>query len=216
MENTSLQKEIAHTLLRINAIGFSPKHPITFKSGILSPVYVDNRKLPSYPWEWNTIINGFHRIIMEQGIKFDMLAGIETAGIPHSAALASLLKVPSVFIRKEVKDHGTKKRIEGGDVKGKTVLLIEDLVTFGTSSLSGVKALRDEGAKVNDCLAIVTYSFPESQKAFSKAKVKLHALTPFSVALEAAIASKRSTKAQAEEVKKWMKDPHKWTARHKK
>lgn len=205
------EQQVARALLTINAVGFTHGEPIRFKSGILSPVYVDNRKLPSFPKHWKVILDGKKKLLEKKKIAFDVVAGIESAGIPHSAALGFYLKKPSVFIRKQEKDHGMKKRIEGGDVKKKTALLIEDLVTTGDSSLSGVEALRAEGAKVKDCLVIVNYGFPEATKAFKKANVRLHTLTPFPVILTEAIAMKKCTFQEAQSVREWYKDPWLWT-----
>lgn len=173
-------------LLKIGAVGFVPDHPITFKSGIVSPVYIDNRKLPSHPKEWRVIIESFSKTIKKEKIKFDVLAGVEAAGIPHSAALGFFTKLPSVFVRKQVKDHGTKKIVEGGNVLNKRVLLIEDLVSTGGSSMDAIENIRKSGGKVSDCLVIVSYNFPSSREAFKKAKVKLHTLTSFPVILEEA------------------------------
>lgn len=205
------EQKIARALLAVNAVGFVKGEPIRFKSGILSPVYVDNRKLPSFPKQWKTILSGKKKLLKSKRINFDIIAGIESAGIPHSAALGFYLNKPSVFVRKQEKDHGTKKRVEGGSVVGKRVLLIEDLVTMGGSSLSGVDALRVEGAKVTDCLVIVNYGFSESSDAFKKANVKLHALVPFQVILKEAVALEKCTKEEAEEVKRWYKNPWLWT-----
>ena len=105
--------------------------------------------------------------------SFDVIGGIEAAGIPHSAALGFATAMPSIFIRKEAKEHGTKKRVEGGNVTGKRVLLVEDLVTTGMSSLSGVEALRAEGAIVEDCLAIISYGFPGRKEKFAAAGVTI-------------------------------------------
>ncbi len=205
------EQQVARTLLTINAVGFVKGEPIRFKSGILSPVYVDNRKLPSFPKYWKVILRSMSKVITNKKIAFDIIAGIESAGIPHSAALGFYLNRPSVFVRKQEKDHGIKKLVEGGNVKNKTVLLIEDLVTMGGSSLAGVQALRTEGAKVNDCLVIVNYGFPESSKAFKKAKVHLHALSPFPVLLKEAVAMKKCTPEEAQSVREWYNNPWLWT-----
>ena len=142
---------------------------------------------------------------------FDVMAGIETAGIPHSSALAYVLQKPSVFVRKKPKEHGLKSKIEGGEVAGKHVLLIEDLVTTGGSSLAGVEALRQARAKVTDCLVIVNYGFPESQNAFQKAKIKLHTLTSFPVILQEAIkAGKINTKGK-DIIEQWLQNPYEWS-----
>ncbi len=207
-------QRVAEALLAIHAVGFRPADPMTFKSGIISPVYVDNRKFPFHPQAWKTVIEGFAERIREDAIAFDALAGIETAGIPHSAALGYALRVPSVFIRKQVKDHGTKSRIEGGSVAGKTVLLIEDLVTLGGSSLSGVAALRDEGAAIHDCMVIISYGFRESADAFAQANVRLHALTSFPVVLDLARQQGRFSAKELSVIEDWFFDPHGWASRH--
>lgn len=207
---TNIQREIAQILLKINAVGFVPDNPIMFKSGIKSPVYVDNRKLPFYPKEWEKVILGFEALTKEKSLQFDIIAGIESAGIPHSAALGFLMKKPSVFVRKKIKEHGTKKLIEGGDVNGKQVLLIEDLVTTGSSSLAGVEALREGGAKVINCLIITSYEFPEAKKAFAEAGVKLHALTSFPIILKEAMSLGLIKEKEEQAIKDFLADPHHW------
>jgi orotate phosphoribosyltransferase len=205
-----LHARVAGTLLDIEAVVFTPGDPITFKSGIKSPVYVDNRRLPFWPAQWQVVIESFRDLIALHGIAYDVIAGIEAAGIPHSAALAYLTRTPSVFVRKQAKEHGTRSRVEGGDVSGKRVLLIEDLVTTGGSSLAGVEALREAGADVRDCLCITSYGFPEAGRAFDAAKVRLHPLTPFAtIVIEA---SKRGLFGQPElaTLEDWIRDPRGW------
>jgi len=209
----NIEKDVAEALLKIKAIGFVPDKPITFKSGIMSPVYVDNRRLPSHPAEWKTVITGLITLIKEADVEYDVIAGIETAGIPHSSTLGWVLAEPTVFIRKAPKDHGAKKRVEGGSVEGKRVLLIEDHITTGGSSLSGVEALRAEGAIVTDCLAITSYSFAEADQAFAAAGVKLHVLSGFTTILASALEQKIFTAADYEVVSDWLRDPHGWAAR---
>ncbi len=204
------QENIAKALLEINAVGFSPNNPITFKTGMLSPVYVDNRKLPFYPSRWQKIFEGFQQLIEDGLVSFDVLSGVETAGIPHSAALGFVLKRPSVFVRKAVKDHGTKKMVEGGDVVGKKVLLIEDHVTTGSSSLTAVQSLRAAGAIVTDCLSITSYEFTEANEAFANSGVRLHTLTTFAHIFREAIKMKKITKEEVKMVQDWMKNPHSW------
>lgn len=206
-------RKVAQAILDIDAIKIVPE-PIKFKSGILSPVYTDNRIFISHPKEWDVIILSFAELIKEKKLDFQVVAGIETAGIPHSSALAYVLQMPSVFIRKEVKEHGTKKRVEGGEVKGKRVLLIEDLVSTGMSSLSGVQALRDEGATVEDCLVIIQYAFPEAVEAFRKAKVTLHALTTFPEVLKEIKSGTKYTKEDIASMENWLKDPWGWTKKY--
>ena len=205
-------QKVAQAILGIGAVKIIQGEPAKFKSGILSPT--DNRIFTSHPQEWHTIIQGFADLIKEKKLEFDVVAGIESAGIPHSSALAFLLQKPSVFVRKEIKDHGTKKRIEGGSVQGKRFLLIEDLVSMGVSSLSGVQALRDEGATVTDCLVIIQYAFPEAVEAFKKANVTLHALTTFPVVFDE---MKKMDIYSAQEIAlvgEWFGDAWGWTSKH--
>ena len=206
----SIDLAAAEALLSINAFGLKKGFPVKFKSGIFSPVYRDNRILPFHPKSWAVILDGFKKTIKRKKLKFDVIAGIETAGIPHSAALGFLLKKPSVFVRKEVKDHGTKKRIEGGDVNGKRVLLIEDMVSTGGSSLSGVQALRNEGAKVSDCLVIFSYEFLEAVKSFASAKVRLHPLTNCKTMITQGAATGKFSSAEIEIIQHWLRKPRAW------
>ncbi len=207
------KERIAAALLEIGAVGFRTDDPITFKSGILSPVYCDNRTFPYWPAQWKRVIEGFASLIDEEGIGFDVLGGIEAAGIPHSAALGYAIGRPSIFVRKQPKEHGKRARIEGGDVEARRVLLVEDLVSTGGSSLSGVNALRDAGATVTDCLAIISYGFAEAAEAFRTAGVKLHTLTSFNDVLASGLHSGDISEATATIVRDWLGDPHGWAAR---
>jgi len=204
------ETQIAQTLLSIGAVGFCVENPITFTSGIKAPVYVDNRMFPFWPAQWRLVIEGFQKMIEEYQISFDVIAGIETAGIPHSASLAYVLGKPSLFVRKKPKEHGTKSKIEGGSVAGKRVLLIEDLITTGQSSLAGVQALRQEQAQVTDCLVIVTYGFPESAKAFKTAQVNLRALTSFEAILKEAEKLTKISSKDSKLIQTWIQNPYAW------
>jgi orotate phosphoribosyltransferase len=203
---------VARAMLAIGAVSFVPDAPMTFKSGIVSPVYCDGRKLPFAPEAWHTVIAGFEELIAEQGIAFDVLGGIETAGIPHSAALSYAMNVPSIFIRKAAKEHGLKRRVEGGDVTGKRVLLVEDVVTTGGSSLSGVEALRSEGGVVTDCLAILRYDFANATEKFAETGVRLHTLTTFEALLAVAAETKVLDTAGVATLEAWLADPRGWAA----
>jgi orotate phosphoribosyltransferase len=214
MSYEARSREIAEALIAIEGVYFLPAAPITFKSGIKSPVYCDNRRFPFWPEQWAKVIHGFEALIAEQEIPVDVVAGVEAAGIPHSAALGYSMRLPSVFIRKELKEHGTKKRVEGGDVTGRRVVLVEDLVTTGGSSIAAVEALRAEGAIVSDCLAIISYNFPESVSLFEKAGVRLHAATTFQAVLESALERKKIDEAGAAVVRDWLQEPRSWAKRH--
>jgi orotate phosphoribosyltransferase len=203
---------VAKALLDIGAVGFAPEQPVTFKSGIISPVYVDNRTLPFHPQQWRVVIEAFAQLA--QTIEHDIIAGVAVGGVPHSAALAYHLQRPSVFIRKVAKEHGKAKRIEGGDVGERRVLLIEDLVTTGSSSLSGVDALRDADANVQNVLAIVSYDFAEARAAFQATNITLRTLTTFTTILNVAAARGLFTTKQSDVISDWFNDPRHWATRH--
>jgi len=206
----SCSKAVAKALVEIGAVGIRAENPITFKSGIISPVYVDNRILPSHPTEWKIIVEGFKALIEEQNIPFDVLAGVAVGGVPHASAIGFLMNRASLFIRKEAKGHGKGKRVEGGEIEGKQALLIEDLVTTGGSSLSAIQALKDEGAKIDSSISIVTYGFKEAVEAFDKANIKSYALTDFPTILEEGVSIGKFSAQEKDTVEEWLKDPHKW------
>lgn len=208
--SSNTKRSIAEALLDNGAVGFSPRAPITFKSGIVSPVYVDNRRLIYHPQHWHIVIDGFKDAIDDLGLDFVVIAGVAVGGVPHSSALAYLTKTPSVFIRKESKEHGKGQRIEGGTVAGKRVLLIEDLVTTGGSSLSAVAALRDAGAIVDDMLAIVSYGFAETSITFDGAAVRLRTLTDFTTILDLALERGMFNAEDAGVIRAWFEDPQAW------
>lgn len=206
----ALAKRAADALLDAEVFGLRLDAPVTFKSGIIAPVYLDNRRLIYYPDAWHTVIAALHEFVKVTAGPFDVLAGIETAGIPHSAVLAYVMRRPSVFVRKASKGHGLQQRIEGGEVAGKRVLLLEDQITTGGSSLSGVEALREAGATVENCVALTSYDFAESQEAFAAAGVKLHILVPFTRLIAAAAERGLIDADQRAVVDGWLADPHAW------
>jgi len=205
---------LAKDLLDINAIVFLLEKPLQFKSGLISPVYVDNRSLIYHPAAWHNVVHAMSRYVTGQNLEFDVIAGVETAGIPHSAVLAFQHDVPSIFVRKQAKTHGTKNRIEGGNVEGKRVLLIEDHISTGLSSLDAVGALRDNGAIVTDCISITSYGFEEATDAFAKANVKPHTLLTFDTILKVAVESGRFNEMQKEAIADWLNNPWPWAEKN--
>lgn len=200
--------QVAQALLAAGVLGIRLDQPVTFKSGIVSPVYLDNRRLSYHPQSWHTVIAALMERV--QALSFEVIAGIETAGIPHSSALAYALMRPAVFVRKQAKDHGTQQRVEGGVISGKVVLLLEDQITTGGSSLSGVEALRAEGAQVTDCIAITSYGFAQAQQAFAQAGVNLHVLVSFADLLSAAQQAGMASEDEAARIRAWADNPHGW------
>lgn len=182
---------IAALLLKHGAVALRPSKPFVWASGIRSPIYCDNRILLSYPKTRDLVIDGFIALIRKHGIRFDAIAGIATAGIPLASILADRLRKPLLYVRSAPKAHGKGNQIEGRFEKGSRILVIEDLVSTGKSSLDAIAALKKAGAKVNDCLAIFSYGFPVSQKAFRKARCRLRTLTDLDELLRVAIAMKK-------------------------
>lgn len=201
---------VARAMLAAGCMGVDPARPVTFASGLISPVYVDCRRLLTQPDAWRTVIRACAARIGHDDIPADIIAGVETAGIPHSSALAFHARLPSVFVRKAPKGYGLGRRVEGGDVAGKRVLLVEDMVTTGGSSLSAVDALRAEGATVTDCLAIVSYGFAEARTRFAEAGVRLHILLPVAHLVDRATADGGIDAGAAATVRAWLADPHAW------
>lgn len=210
MEKSS--RQIAQALMDADVLSLTFDEPVTFKSGIQAPVYLDNRKIPSRPQAWQTIITGMKNMVEAMTLDFDVIAGIETAGIPHGAALAFVMQKPFVFVRKSAKGHGLKRRVEGGNVTALKVLLIEDQISTGGSSLSGVEALREEGAIVEDCLSITSYGFAESVRNFNEAGVKLHVLASFPMIVEYAAKAGVISAKEMTVITDWLRDPQGWQA----
>jgi orotate phosphoribosyltransferase len=202
---------VARALLQAGAVAVRPDAPVTFKSGLRSPVYVDNRRLIFHPAPWRVVIAAMAAVVRDRSPAVEVIAGVESAGIPHSSALAYATGMPSVFVRKEAKGHGLGQRVEGGEVAGRRVLLVEDMITSGGSSLAAVAALRDAGATADDCLAIITYGFAEGSAAFAAASVRLRTLTTFETVLDAAIDTGRLDEHGAAIVRAWLADPRGWT-----
>jgi orotate phosphoribosyltransferase len=209
MPDQTRARAVAGALLDAGTVTLRPDEPVTFKSGLRSPVYVDNRRLLSQPEAWRVVIDAFAAELPAGEV---VIAGVESAGIPHSSALAFSTGRPSVFVRKAAKEHGLSRRIEGGDVAGRSAILVEDMVTTGGSSLSAVEALRDAGAAVQDCFAIITYGFSEAVEAFAAAAVQLTTLTTFETVVAEARQRGGIGEREAALVRAWLADPHAWDA----
>jgi len=210
MPDDARSAAVARALLAAGTVTLTPDEPVTFKSGLRSPVYVDNRRLIFQPAPWRTVIDAFAAALPAGE---PVIAGVESAGIPHSSALAFSVGLPSVFVRKAAKEHGLGRRIEGGDVSGQQTILVEDMVTTGGSSLSAVEALRESGAQVADCFAIITYGFSEAVRAFDEAAVTLTTLTTFETVVAEALSAGAINERAADLVRSWLADPHAWDGR---
>ena len=203
-------KKVASALLEIKAVTLSTDPPYTWTSGIKAPIYCDNRLLMSYPEKRQLVRDIFVDLIKEKNIEFDVIAGVATSGIPHAAWIAETLDRPMIYVRGKAKGHGRENVIEGELEKGKKVLVIEDLISTGGSTLHVVEEVRKAGGVVEDCLAIFTYEFTKAKKAFSEANATLYALSNFSTLVGVAAEEKYIDPAEKDLVLEWSEDPENW------
>ena len=206
-----LAHSIAKILLEIKAIQFNIVNPFQYTSGLLSPIYCDNRLVISYPKARNMIIDGFLSLIQTQALPTELIAGTATAGIPHAAWIADRLQQPMVYIRGKAKAHGKNNQIEGHYKAGQQALVIEDLISTGNSAISACQALKKQGIIAQHCLAIFNYHLNTSQQAFRESHIKLHTLTTLNALLDVAVQQDQLTEEQRDEVYRWRKNPNQWT-----
>jgi orotate phosphoribosyltransferase len=210
----NISKKIAKLLLEINAITLSPKEPYRYTSGILSPIYCDNRLTISYPEKREIIRDAFIQKIKKHNIEFDVICGTATAGIPHASFLAQKLKKPMVYVRSKSKEHGKENLVEGKLEKAKKVLVIEDHISTGGSSISAVKGVRDQGGIVEYCLAITTYEMKKAEQRFQDTECELITITDFSTIIEIAAENNYIKKDEKDMILDWNKNPEKWGKKH--
>ncbi|MCL2793007.1 MAG: orotate phosphoribosyltransferase [Spirochaetaceae bacterium] len=205
-------QKAAEVLLDIKAVALSVKEPFRYASGILSPIYCDNRLLVSNPEKWNIIINIMEQIIKtEVGIEnIEVIAGTSTAGIPHAALLAEKFSLPMIYVKSEKGEIEKRSNIEGSLFYGKRVLVIEDLVSTGKSSIESVRILREHGAIVDYCVAIFTYQMESAEKVFADEKCTLFTASNFKTLIKTAVDGKYITDDEAEKAVNWSSDPPNW------
>jgi len=207
----SLSKEIAANLLEREAVKVKIDPPFTWVSGIKSPVYCDNRKMIAFPEERKAVVEGFKKIIEEKGLEFDVIGGTATAAIPWAAFLAYDLGVPMIYIRPEKKEHGAGKQIEGHLDSGQKVLIVEDLISTGGSSVKAAEAVREEGGcTVDEILSIVTWEIPKAVTRFEEANITLHTLTDYTNIIGFAAEEGIIAEDQLEVVLKFKENPAEW------
>lgn len=202
---------LAEKLLKISAINLQPSNPFTWASGWNSPIYTDNRKTLSYPDIRSFIKIELCRVILEQFGDADVVAGVATGAIAQGALVAESLGLPYVYVRSTPKDHGLENLIEGNLNPGKKVVVVEDLISTGGSSLKAVEAIRAAGCEVVGMVAMFTYGFPVAEDNFAKAGVKLVTLSNYNAMLEAALATDYIQESDIDTLKEWRKDPANWT-----
>ncbi len=201
---------IAKILLTTQAVTVRIKPPYTWTSGIQSPIYCDNRLVLSYPSERTIIVNAFANLVKTHKLYPQVIAGTATAGIPWGALLAAKLKLPFAYVRKSSKGHGKTNQIEGIVRKGQKVLLIEDLISTGGSSLDCVVALKKAGAKILGIAAIFTYKLPITASNFKKSGTLLWTLTDFPTLIQVAVKQKYLAQKSEKTVLAWAKNPEHW------
>ncbi|MBR0201105.1 MAG: orotate phosphoribosyltransferase [Bacteroidaceae bacterium] len=206
-----LEKIFAEKLLKVKAIKLQPTNPFTWASGWKSPFYCDNRKTLSYPDLRSFVKIEITRIIMERFPEVDAIAGVATGAIPQGALVADALALPFVYVRSKPKDHGLENLIEGELRPGMKVVVVEDLISTGGSSLKAVEAIRMNGCDVIGMVAAYTYGFDVAEKAFREAKVQLVTLTNYEAVVEAALESGYIKAEDIELLNKWRKDPAHWS-----
>ncbi|CDD82888.1 orotate phosphoribosyltransferase [Bacteroides sp. Marseille-P3684] len=209
----TLERLFAEKLLKVKAIKLQPANPFTWASGWKSPIYCDNRKTLSYPSLRNFVKIEISRLILEKFGQVDAIAGVATGAIPQGALVADELNLPFVYVRSKPKDHGLENLIEGELRPGMKVVVIEDLVSTGGSSLKAVEALRQNGCEVIGMVASFTYGFQVAVEAFKAANVKLLTLTNYEAVLKVALDTDYIAEEDIEVLQAWRKDPANWNVK---
>lgn len=204
------KKAIAEKLLQINAIKLNIEHPFTWASGWKSPIYCDNRKVLSFPFVRDFIKSEMCNIIFQTFENADMIAGVATAGIPWGAMAADQLKLPYIYVRPKPKEHGLGNQIEGFYEPGKRVVVVEDLVSTGKSSLQVVDVLKTANLEVEGMVSIFNYGFQEAKNAFEKYQIPLKSLTDYDSLIALAIEQKSISESEQNVLLNWRQDPGNW------
>lgn len=202
--------KIAEQLLQIKAIKLNLDEPFTWASGWKSPIYCDNRITLSYPSIRNFIRQQFAQIISEEFGDVDVVAGVATGGIAHGVLVAQDLGLPFAYVRSSKKEHGLSNQIEGVVESGQSVIVVEDLISTGGSSLGAVEALKDAGANVKGLVAIFSYGFKLAEERFKKAKCLYYTLSDYNHLLSQAIADDYVREQDLAKLKRWREDPETW------
>jgi orotate phosphoribosyltransferase len=206
----STPKQFAEKLLQIKALQVNLQKPYTWASGWRSPVYCDNRKTLSFPYVRDFVKSELANMILEQFPDADVIAGVATAGIPHGIMAADLLKLPFIYVRAKPKEHGMGNQIEGVLLPGQKVVVVEDLISTGKSSLQVVDVLRAEGAEVLGMCGLFTYGFPIADEAFEKAGLPLYTISNYTALMEVAEEQHIVRPEDKEVLAAWRKDPGNW------
>ncbi|OXA87673.1 orotate phosphoribosyltransferase [Flavobacterium hercynium] len=208
--NKDTAEKTAELLLQINAIKLNPENPFTWASGWKSPIYCDNRLILSFPSIRNYVRDEFAKNIEKQFGKPDVIAGVATGAIGIGILVAESLGLPFVYVRPEAKKHGRQNQVEGFLQKGQNVVVVEDLISTGNSSLLAVEALRNEGANIKGMAAIFTYGFGVAQENFKNANIDLFTLSNYENLLDLAVQKQYITEDQQSTLQEWSESPSTW------
>ncbi len=208
--NNNTAQQTAELLLQINAIKLETKNHFTWASGWKSPIYCDNRVILSFPAVRNYIRDEFVKQIESNFGKPDVIAGVATGAIGIGILVAEAMGLPFVYVRPEAKKHGRQNQVEGFLQKGQTVIVVEDLISTGGSSLMAVEALRNEGANVKGMAAIFTYGFPISEEKIAAAKLDVYTLSNYENLIEKAVEKKYVSEEELETLQSWNSNPSEW------
>lgn len=207
---SNFQIEVAQRLLQINTIKIQPSSPFTWASGWLAPIYCDNRKILSYPSTRDFICDQFTRLIQEKYPDAEVIAGVATGAIAHGVLVAEKLGLPFIYVRPQPKSHGLENMIEGDLKAGQKVVIIEDLISTGGSSIHAAEAILNYGGDVMGMLAIFTYNFPIANQNFENAGIKLDTLSNYQILIELALQNGEITPEELESLKAWRENPSTW------
>ena len=206
----SMERSVAKSLLDIKAVMLNPEKPFVWASGWLSPIYCDNRKILSFPQLREQVCRFMADIIMKRYPDVEVIAGVATGAIAHGMLIAHMLGKPFIYVRPKPKDHGTGSQIEGILESGAKVVVVEDLISTGASSLSAANALANAGAFVQGMVAIFSYNFDQSRKAFENANIELTTLTNYDALIEAAHEVGYVAESDLKLLKEWRYSPATW------
>lgn len=208
--NKVISKQVAEKLLEINAVNLQPAAPFTWASGLKAPIYCDNRLIMSFPETREFIESAFADLIQTHFEGVEVIAGTATAGIPHAAFVASILKLPMIYVRSSAKDHGKNNAIEGYLKPGSKVVMVEDLISTGGSVLDAAEKVTEAGGEVIGCAAIFNYLLDSGRQAFAEANYPLATLTNYSELVDVAVKDGELADYY-ETLLKWYKDPVAWS-----
>lgn len=208
--DTSIARNVARQLLKIKAVSINTKRPYRYVSGMLAPIYTDNRLLMSHPEEWKVIIDAFAHIIRRLKRKPDVLSATAMAAIPHAAALSYTLGIPMVYVRTSKKSHGKENTIEGKLAAGSNVLVLEDLISTGKSIALNVNAIRQAGGNVTQCLAITTSTISAFVRTVTSLSIELLTLTDIQTIVKTAMRDQVISGKEARTVYDFLTDPMAW------